>query len=227
MTETARALNADETVELIHSHIAAYLDDGPNRKVEDIELGQRAGLKSEMISALWDDAEKQVVSLPPNKTYFAPLFEEINNGGAAAMLHDLLRIDLDGWHPRENVPQTKTLLEQKQLGLTGLEQWWCHLISVGELPRPDKKNPRYTISEYLLEDAKNQNPRNKFLTADELGRFLRDMGCTHKSNGKKWGWIFPPLPEARDGWRAHSGSEWEWLAPEIEEWGEKPKLNET
>ena len=24
-----------------------------------------------------------------NKTYFAPLFEEINNGGAAAMLYDL------------------------------------------------------------------------------------------------------------------------------------------
>jgi Mesyanzhinovviridae DNA primase len=157
-----------------------------------------------------------------NKTYFTPLFEEINNGGAGAMLHDLLQLDLNGWHPRENVPQTKTLLEQKQLGLTGFEQWWCHLISVGELPKPDKKNQRYVISEYLLEDAKNQNPRNKFLTADELGRSLRDMGCTHKSNGKKWGWVFPPLTEAREAWRAQSGSEWEWLAPEIEEWGEKP-----
>src|SRR5262245_30664386 len=92
----------------------------------------------------------------------------------------------------------------------------------GELPKPDKKNLRYVISEHLLEDAKNQNPRNKFLTADELGRSLREMGCTHKSNGKKWGWIFPPLPEARDAWRAQSG-EWEWLAPEIEEWGEKPE----
>lgn len=160
-----------------------------------------------------------------NKTYFAPLFEEINNGGAAAMLYDLLQIDLDGWHPRDNVPQTKTLLEQKQLGLTGLEQWWCHLISVGELPWPAQNNPRYAISENLLENAKDQNPRNKFLTADELGRFLREMGCKHKSNGKKWGWVFPPLPEARETWRSQSG-EWEWLAPEIEEWGEKPAKEE-
>jgi Protein of unknown function (DUF3987) len=65
MTETARALNAEEVIELIHSHIAACLDGGPNRKAEDIELGRSAGLKIEMISALWDDAEKQVVYLKP------------------------------------------------------------------------------------------------------------------------------------------------------------------
>jgi hypothetical protein len=42
MTETLRALSAEEVIELIHSHIAACLDGGPNRRAEDIELGQRA-----------------------------------------------------------------------------------------------------------------------------------------------------------------------------------------
>jgi hypothetical protein len=41
-----------------------------------------------------------------NKDYFRPLFEEVNNGGAGAMLYDLLALNLDGWHPMENVPQT-------------------------------------------------------------------------------------------------------------------------
>src|SRR5262249_11465726 len=60
-----------QTIDLIRSHIAARLDGGPNRKAEDIKLGQRAGLKVEMISALWDDALKvdlqplEVVVLPP------------------------------------------------------------------------------------------------------------------------------------------------------------------
>ena len=157
-----------------------------------------------------------------DKSYFGPLFEEINNGGAAAMLYDLLGLDLSGWHPRENVPQTKALLEQKLLGLTGLEQWYVHKLSVGELPKPDKKNPRFVISEYLMEDAKSHNPRNRFTTSDELGRFMREMGCTHKSNGKKWGWIFLPLTEARSAWLARAGNNWEWLAPEIDDWGEKP-----
>jgi hypothetical protein len=157
-----------------------------------------------------------------NKDYFRPLFEEINNGGAAAMLYDLLQLDLDGWHPRENVPQTKVLVEQKMLGLTGLQQWYVHMLSLGELPWPTSmKNPRFVLSERLIEDAAH-NPRNRFTTPDELGRFMREMGCEHKSNGKKWGWVFPPLAEAREAWLRGAGGNWDWLAPEIKDWGEKP-----
>jgi hypothetical protein len=157
-----------------------------------------------------------------DKTYFGPLFEEINNGGAGAMLYDLLRLDLDGWHPRDHVPQTKALLDQKMLGLSGLELWYVHLLNVGELPWPDKKNPRRASSEQLLESAKNHNARNKYTNFEELAGFLKEMACTHKSNGKAWGWIFPPLSEAREAWRARAGSGWEWLTPDITDWGEKP-----
>ena len=157
-----------------------------------------------------------------NKTYFGPLFEEINNGGAAAMLYDMLALDLEGWHPRDNVPQTKALLDQKMLGLGGLELWYVHLLNVGELPCPDKKNPRFVISKNLLEAAKNHNARNKYTTSEELAGFLKEMGCTHKSNGKNWGWVFLPLGEAREAWRARAGGDWEWLTPGIEDWGEKP-----
>jgi hypothetical protein len=159
-----------------------------------------------------------------NKGYFAPLFEEINNGGAAAMLYDMLQMDLEGWHPRENVPQTKALLDQKMLGLGGLELWYVHLLNVGELPQPDKKNPRFVISKNLLEAAKNHNARNKYTTAEELAGFLKEMGCTHKSNGKNWGWIFPPLPAAREAWQCRAGGDWEWLTPDIGDWAEKPAL---
>jgi Family of unknown function (DUF5906) len=157
-----------------------------------------------------------------NKSYFDPLFDEINNGGAAAMLYDLLHLDLDGWHPRDNVPQTKALIEQKLLGLTGLEQWYVHKLSVGELRGADQKNPRRVLAKHLMEDAKNHSPRNRFTTPDELGRFMREQGCEHKSNGKNWGWVFPPLAEAREAWLARAGGNWEWLAPEISDWGEKP-----
>jgi hypothetical protein len=48
------------------------------------------------------------------------------------------------------------------------------------------------------------------------------MGCKHKSNGKKWGWVFPPLAEAREAWRIRVGGSWEWLTPSITDWREKP-----
>ena len=163
-----------------------------------------------------------------DKTYFGPLFEEINNGGAGAMLYDLLHLDLDGWHPRDNVPQTKALLDQKMLGLGGLELWYVHLLNVGELPLPlmsEKKkqaNPRRVVSERLLENAKNHNAQNKYTTYEEIAGFLKEMGCIHKSDGKAWGWIFPPLSEAREAWSARARGEWEWLTPNITDWGEKP-----
>jgi hypothetical protein len=62
-------------------------------------------------------------------------------------------------------------------------------------------------------------PRNKYTTPEELAQFLREMGCAHKSNGKAWGWIFPPLAEARSSWVARAGT-WEWLV-DIADWGDK------
>jgi hypothetical protein len=159
-----------------------------------------------------------------DKTYFGPLFEEINNGGAGAMLYDLLRLDLDGWHPRDNVPQTKALLDQKMLGLDGLELWYVHLLNVGQLPAPDKKNPRRVVSGRLLEDAKNHNARNKYLNFEVMTGFLKEMGCKHKSDGKAQGWVFLPLAEARSAWAARAGGEWEWLTPDITDWGEQPNI---
>ena len=45
MNEAVRALGAKEVSDLIGSHITAFLDGGPNRKAEDIELARKAGLK--------------------------------------------------------------------------------------------------------------------------------------------------------------------------------------
>jgi len=129
-----------------------------------------------------------------DKTYFGPLFEEINNGGAGAMLYDLLRLDLDGWHPRDNVPKTQALLDQKMLGLDGLELWYVHLLNVGQLPAPDTKNPRRVVSGRLLEDAKNHNARNKYLNFEMMTGFLKEMGCKHNEVGYSYPW---PRPAGR------------------------------
>jgi hypothetical protein len=107
-------------------------------------------------------------------------------------------------------------------GLTGLEQWYVHLLSVGELPNPSHKNPRWVLARYLLENAKAHSLRNKYTNADDLAEFLKEVaGCAHKSNGKAWGWIFPPLVEARQAWLTRAGKDWQWLAPDITDWGEK------
>jgi hypothetical protein len=88
------------------------------------------------------------------KAYFGPLFGELAAGGAAAMLWDLRRMDLDGWHPRDAIPQTKGLREQKMYSLDGMDQWYVAKLGEGRLPWPSQKNPRQSLAEYLLEDCR-------------------------------------------------------------------------
>jgi hypothetical protein len=158
-----------------------------------------------------------------NPEYFRPLFEEINNGGVAAMLYDLLQVDLEGWHPAENIPQTKALVEQKLQGLTGLEQWYVYMLGIGLHPAGAVKNPRRVRSAVLLADARNYTPRNRYITHEELAAFLKEMGFQSKSEGSARSWVFPPLGEARAGWVARAGGTWEWDAV-VGEWGAKPGL---
>ena len=49
--------------------------------------------------------------------YFAALNAQMANGGLAAMLHDLLTMDIGDFHPRRSVPDTPELAEQKMHSL--------------------------------------------------------------------------------------------------------------
>jgi hypothetical protein len=155
--------------------------------------------------------------------YFEPLFAEMDNGGVAAMLWELLGMDLGDWHPRDNIPQTEAMVEQKVASLSGLEQWFLEKLNNGELPGPEAGNPRMVAAARLIADVKAaHNARCKYVTAAELGRFLRKAGCEHKSNGRQWCWIFPPLAEARAAWAAKFHGEWEWDAVGVSDWNAKP-----
>jgi hypothetical protein len=153
-----------------------------------------------------------------NDDYFNRVFEQIDNGGVAAMLYDLLRMDLGDWHPRQDVPQNAALVEQKVQSLDGLDGWFMAKLSLGELPNAFPKNPRQSLSCNLKRDAQDHNPKNKYLTETEFGLYLRkEVGCEHKSTGKAWSWIFPPLADCRKAFEVKLGGSCEWIS-QIEDW---------
>jgi Family of unknown function (DUF5906) len=81
-----------------------------------------------VVPAAMDDRRFAVFDINPEfagkREYFEPLYREIENGGIAAMMYDLLQMDLKGWHPRYHVPKTDALREQKELSLKPKDQWW-------------------------------------------------------------------------------------------------------
>jgi hypothetical protein len=71
--------------------------------------------------------------------YFTGLYDEMKNGGLAAMLYDLQTCDLDGWHPRNDVPQTAGLLKQKALSRRGVDRLVELIALDGVIPcQPDE-----------------------------------------------------------------------------------------
>jgi hypothetical protein len=59
---------------------------------------------------------------------------ELDNGGRAAFLHDMLARDISRFHPRNNLPVTEALAEQAMHSMDPIEEWFFGLIVGEQLP---------------------------------------------------------------------------------------------
>ncbi len=133
------------------------------------------------------------------------------------MLHDLLELDPDGWHPR-NIIRTEALREQQQRSLSPENEWVLELLETGILEGADSKDPSCARSDSLFKQAREISPRLKFKSNQLLARELMKRGCIPKRiSGSARGWQFPPLPVARAAWEAQFPGH-RWRDPTLTEW---------
>jgi hypothetical protein len=67
-----------------------------------------------------------------DKAYFGPIFAQMDNGGDAAMLYDLLHYDLSNFDHR-NQPQTLALTDQKISSFKGPIGWLYECLQNGQM----------------------------------------------------------------------------------------------
>jgi hypothetical protein len=155
--------------------------------------------------------------------YFAALANQMENGGRAAMLYDLLRHDYSGVDLRE-APQTKALLEQKLLSLSPRERWWFGKLMEGRLLDDDvgwvPEVSKAVLHENYVQELRQTGVR-RATTEVELGMWLKDMlgsrlitSRPSQSGQRVRRWTFPPLQECRDLFDQKTGGRTEWPAPE-------------
>jgi hypothetical protein len=119
-----------------------------------------------------------------DRAYFKALHNQIANRGAAAMMWDLQRMDLDGWHPRE-IPESllegAALQEQQGHTLPALEQWYLTLLHEGQIPGALIKRPNTAYTQALLANARERILRLRWELSDVgLRNFLR-----HSRSGQR------------------------------------------
>ncbi len=145
-----------------------------------------------------------------DKAFFGALNAQMAAGGLAAMLHDLLATDIEGWHPSRGIPKTQALAEQKALSLNHASKWWMALLDRGALPvtepiawdrGPAELDP--VSKGELLEDYDRYLKANRVFSAKASHRALatagRSLGLqTGKTKGGERAWWLPSLSEARE-----------------------------
>lgn len=144
------------------------------------------------------------------KAYFTPLYGQMEAGGLAAMLFDLLEMDLGDWHPRWHIPATKALAHQQRENLAGIEAVVFDLLLAdgwGVLAKA-ARNGRFVATEALREYASNWLGKTggpeDHVSAFTIRELLGALGCTkyRVGGGGENGYLLPSTREMRQRWNA-------------------------
>lgn len=123
--------------------------------------------------------------------YFRKLDQQMEQGGLAAMLHDLLHLDLGDFHPRV-VPKTTELVEQKIHSFDSLHRWWETVLDRAFVWRSRYGHKDFLkwdefVSTELLNQSYRQWCADNRVTRPEhreaLGRFMTKFYPSHRPRG--------------------------------------------
>ncbi len=142
-----------------------------------------------------------------DRDYFIPLIEQMENGGVAAMMFDLLELDISGIDLK-NPPRTEALIEQIKQSMKPHEKWWYDRLIDGSLFNDfsEKMVLRKTVQDDYLAYCKSIETKSIRLSEDALGTAIRKMCPSVKdkretqpnAEGKRlYNYILPPLETAR------------------------------
>lgn len=134
--------------------------------------------------------------------YFTRLWGEMNNGGLEAMFYDLLSTNLNGWHPRNNIPQTSALQKQKLLSLNYIQQAVKQILEDGVFPGEYERLSYFIPSETFCNYLDRIDPLCGKFSSVKKTELLKQLGGI-KSRMPGTGrirWEFPELNEMRKNW---------------------------
>jgi hypothetical protein len=145
--------------------------------------------------------------------YFGAIVDQMDQGGRAAMLYDLLemKITLD----LRKVPRTQALLDQVVHGMTTVQKFWFEKLRAGdEYHWPESELTEHVYKEYL-EFADTVNDRYKLIDSlfgAELRRLCPALHRVRKrfSSERKLMYFWPKLKQCRTSFEKAIGIPVDW-----------------
>jgi Family of unknown function (DUF5906) len=134
--------------------------------------------------------------------YFSKLWGEMDNGGREALLYDLLQINLKGWHPRNNIPETEELKEQIELSLPYIKRAMLYMLEDGTFPGTINGDGELVITTTnLLKYFHAIDHRYKVITDKAVVKLCEELLLARNRNNSIGRYfIFPELGILRKRW---------------------------
>jgi len=107
--------------------------------------------------------------------FFASLHSQLDGGGRAAMLHDLLHRDIGKGPDPRRIIRTKGLGEQIILAQPANVQYVHALLDAGRLPQNDIAGAASTTIEALFRDMRSRYPTSAYVNNAALGSSINKM----------------------------------------------------
>ncbi len=151
--------------------------------------------------------------------FFGRLKAELEAGGYASLMHDLLAHDLTGFDVRVP-PNSRGLLEQKLQSMTTIEQWWFGILEEGlAYWNEDGSGTSCAISSVVSSveafatkrrDYRPPVPAHVSKKLNELVPGLRMWRPREGEGERQHQWTFPELSVCRKAFSAHLKGEIDW-----------------
>jgi hypothetical protein len=149
-----------------------------------------------------------------DKAYFAAIKKEMDEGGSAAMLYDLLHEDLSTFDVR-TFPKTAALLDQKMRSMSPVLKWWHDKLQRGALSNdewPESVSRGELATDCMTATRKqwtSQSLRNELVKVLPEG-FPENAPRTSVSGRRERQWRFPALEACRRHFDVVMGVDGEW-----------------
>lgn len=148
--------------------------------------------------------------------YWKALYREISGDGVAAMVHDLLAMDLSEFNVRDK-PETKELMAQKLRSLEPIPRWWHECLLSGEISE-DEAWPEFISTDKAIEgvvDTAGGRLFRKPSASDLVSTMSKLCPSARKKQQKedykrKRGLGLPSLQKARAEFEDYIGGEVPW-----------------
>jgi len=144
---------------------------------------------------------KNGVNYIKSKKYFKELWDELDNGGIESMLYYLQKMDIRGWHPRNDIPETKELLNQMYVSLRKKEKIVLEFLEDGVFPGIRDSNGRYVVTSSVLTSfLQNIDPSYGKVSGKLLKEILGKLGVNQERTQENRIYVFPKLSTIKSNW---------------------------